>query len=87
MRKLFLIIFTLMIIGTGKTLAYAGFEEEFRAATDIYSYGKGIKDIETALLIKNATGVLHRENVKILEKLEKIEKQLSLLGERINRLR
>lgn len=87
MKKLFLIICTFAIIGTSLTLAYAGFEEEFKAATDIKSYGRGLKDIETALLIKNATGVLHNENIKILEKLEKIEERLSVLEERIKRLR
>ncbi len=87
MRKLFLIIFTLAIIGASLTIAYAGFEEEFKSATDIEAYRNRIDDIETALLIKNATGALHNENMKILEKLEKIEKRLSVLEERIERLR
>lgn len=87
MRRLFSIITIITIIGGSSFVAYAGFEEEFKKATNLEFYRKGLKDMETALLIKNATGVLHKENIKILEKLEKIEKRLSTLEKTIERLR
>jgi hypothetical protein len=87
MKRLFLIIFTLAIIGGNAPVSYAGFEEEFKKATDIELYRRGINDMETAFLIKNATGVLHSENLKILEKLEKIEERLSAMEEMIGGLK
>ncbi len=87
MKKLFVIFFTLTLIGTGASTAYGGLEEEFEEATDIEFYRRGLKDMETALLIKNATGALHNENMKILEKLEELEKRLSGLEEMIESLR
>lgn len=87
MKKSLLIVFTLVVIWASLSIAYAGFEEEFREATDLEFYRKGLKDMETALLIKNATGVLHNENIKILERLNRIEERLSVLEEMIKGLR
>lgn len=87
MKRLFLIISVLAIIWGGSFLSYAGFDEDFEEATDIGMYRSGLKDIETALLIKNATGVLHDENMKILEKLMKIEQRLSILEKMIEQSR
>ncbi len=87
MKKLLLVVAIVTAVGGSSLLTYAGFEEEFQKSTDINLYRKGIEDIETALLIKNATSALHNENMEILKKLEKIEKRLSALEERLKRLR
>ena len=87
MKRLFLMISTLVIVWGSTSSAYAGFNKEFEEATDIEMYGSGLKDIETALLIKNATGVLHDENMMILEKLRKIEQRLSILEKMVEQSR
>ncbi len=78
----------LVTIITGSSfLAYAGLEEEFQNSVDINVYKKGLKDMETALLIKNATTAIHNENMEILRKLDKIEERLSVLERTLKRSR
>ena len=58
-------------------LSWAGFEEDYDQAANDWSDYQGDEVHMTMRMLQSTTNVLHRENMAILQRLDKIEKELA----------
>jgi hypothetical protein len=74
-QLILLIILLFGIIIGSNAIAWAEFEEDFDAASDLDSYTGDMAHIN-ARLVQKTTLILHRENMAILKELKEIKKQV-----------
>lgn len=86
MRRKALILMSLILFTLLSRIAITeaiDYDDEFNRATSL----KGSRSIDTDLLIKNTTEVLHKENMKTHAELEKLRKEIEELKREIERLK